>query len=125
MQVTRYSKNYEYITVEDGIGTVGITELGQEKLSDVTSVEPPRVGAQVKKDSAVGVVESVKAANDLYTPVSGEVLAVNEALNGTPELVNQDAEGAGWIFKIKLAEPSELDVLLDRESYLAYAREQG
>ena len=125
MQVARYSKNYEYITVEDGIGTVGITELGQEKLSDVTSVEPPRVGAQVKKDSAVGVVESVKAANDLYTPVSGEILAVNEALNGKPELVNQDAEGAGWIFKIKLAEPSELDVLLDRESYLAYAREQG
>jgi glycine cleavage system H protein len=125
MQVTRYSKNYEYITVEDGIGTVGITEQGQEKLSDVTSVEPPRVGEQVKKDSAVGVVESVKAANDLYTPVSGEILAVNEALNGKPELVNQDAEGAGWIFKIKLAEPSELDVLLDREAYLAYAREQG
>lgn len=125
MQVTRYSKNYEYITVEDGIGTVGITELGQEKLSDVTSVEPPRVGERVKKDSAVGVVESVKAANDLYSPVSGEILAVNEALNGKPELVNQDAEGDGWIFKIKLAEPSELDGLLDRESYLAYAREQG
>ena len=125
MQVTRYSKNYEYITVEDGIGTVGITELGQEKLSDVTSVESPRAGEHVKKDSAVGVVESVKAANDLYTPVSGEILAVNEALNGKPELVNQDAEGAGWIFKIKLAEPSELDVLLDREAYLAYAREQG
>jgi glycine cleavage system H protein len=125
MQVTRYSKNFEYITVEDGIGTVGITEHGQEKLSDVTSVEPPRVGEQVKKDSAVGVVESVKAANDLYTPVSGEILAVNEALNGKPELVNQDAEGAGWIFKIKLAEPSELDVLLDREAYLAYAREKG
>lgn len=125
MRVTRYSKNYEYITVEDGIGTVGITAQGQEKLSDVTSVEPPRVGEHVKKDSAVGVVESVKAANDLYTPVSGEILAVNEALNGKPELVNQDAEGAGWIFKIKLAEPSELDVLLDREAYLAYAREQG
>jgi len=125
MQVTRYSKDYEYITVEDGIGTVGITEQGQEKLSDVTSVAPPRVGEQVKKDSAVGVVESVKAANDLYTPVSGEILAVNEALNGKPELVNQDAEGGGWIFKIKLAEPSELDVLLDREAYLAYVRGQG
>jgi len=125
MQVTRYSKDYEYITVEDGIGTVGITEQGQEKLSDVTSVAPPRVGEQVKKDSAVGVVESVKAANDLYTPVSGQILAVNEALNGKPELVNQDAEGGGWIFKIKLAEPSELDVLLDREAYLAYVRGQG
>jgi glycine cleavage system H protein len=124
MQV-RYSKDHEYIIVEDGIGTVGITEHGQEKLSDVTLVELPRVGEQVKKGSAVGVVESVKAANDLYSPVSGEILAVNEALNGKPELVNEDAEGVGWIFKIKLAEPSEFDVLLDRETYLAYAREQG
>jgi glycine cleavage system H protein len=124
MQV-RYSKDHEYIIVEDGIGTVGITEHGQEKLSDVTLVELPRVGEQVKKGSAVGVVESVKAAYDLYSPVSGEILAVNEALNGKPELVNEDAEGAGWIFKIKLAEPSEFDVLLDREAYLAYAREQG
>jgi glycine cleavage system H protein len=124
MQV-RYSKDHEYIIVEDGIGTVGITEHGQEKLSDVTLVELPRVGEQVKKGSAVGVVESVKAANDLYSPVSGEILAVNEALNGKPELVNEDAESAGWIFKIKLAEPSEFDVLLDREAYLAYGREQG
>jgi glycine cleavage system H protein len=124
MQV-RYSKDHEYIIVEDGIGTVGITEHGQEKLSDVTLVELPRVGEQVKKGSAVGVVESVKAAYHLYSPVSGEILAVNEALNGKPELVNEDAEGAGWIFKIKLAEPSEFDVLLDREAYLAYAREQG
>ena len=124
MQV-RYSKDHEYIIVEEGIGTVGITEHGQEKLSDVTLVELPRVGEQVKKGSAVGVVESVKAAYDLYSPVSGEILAVNEALNSKPELVNEDAEGAGWIFKIKLAEPSEFDVLLDREAYLAYAREQG
>jgi glycine cleavage system H protein len=121
----RYSKDHEYIIVEDDIGTVGITEHGQEKLSDVTLVELPRVGEQVKKGSAVGVVESVKAANDLYSPVSGEILAVNEALNGRPELVNEDAEGVGWIFKIKLAEPSEFDVLLDREAYLAYGRKQG
>jgi glycine cleavage system H protein len=124
MQV-RYSKDHEYVTVEDGVGTVGITEHGQVKLSDVTSVELPRVGEKVKKGSAVGVVESVKAANDLYSPASGEILAVNEALNGKPELVNQDAEGASWIFKIKLTEPFELDVLLDREAYLAYAQEQG
>ncbi|HET6926215.1 MAG TPA: glycine cleavage system H protein, partial [Hyphomicrobiaceae bacterium] len=103
----------------------GITEHGQGKLSDVNLVELPRVGAQVKKGSAVAVVESVKAANDFYSPVSGEILAVNEALDGKPELINQDAEGAGWIFKIKLAEPSEFDVLLDREAYLAYVREQG
>jgi glycine cleavage system H protein len=121
----RYSKDHQYVAVADGVGTVGITEQGQEKLSDVTSVAFPRVGEQVKKGNAVGVVESVKAANDFYSPVSGEILAVNEALTGKPELVNEDAEGAGWIFKIKLAEPSEFDVLLDREAYLAYVREQG
>jgi glycine cleavage system H protein len=121
----RYSTDHEYIAVEDGVGTVGITEHGQEKLSDVTSVELPRVGERVKKGSAVGVVESVKAASDLYSPVSGEIVAVNETLNGKPELVNQDAEGAGWIFKIKLAEPSEFDALLDREAYLSYVREQA
>ena len=124
MQI-RYSKDHQYVTVEDGVGTVGITEHGQEKLSDVTSVELLRVGAQVNKGGAAGIVESVKAASDFYSPVSGEILAVNEALNGKPELVNEDAEGAGWIFKIKLAEPSEVDALLDRGAYLTYVREQG
>jgi len=121
----RYSQDHQYIIVEDGIGTVGITSHGQEQLRDVTLVELPRIGAQVQKGGAVGVVESVKAASDLYSPVSGEILGVNEALTGKPELVNEDAEGAGWIYKIKLAEPSELDTLLDREAYLAYVREQG
>ena len=88
----------------------------------MTTVELPHVGAQVQKGGAVGVIEFVKAASDLYSPVSGEVLAVNQALTGKPELVNEDAEGAGWIFKIKLAEPSELDTLLDRDAYLAYVR---
>jgi glycine cleavage system H protein len=90
-----------------------------------TLVELPHVGEQVKKGGAVGVVESVKAASDLYSPVRGEILGVNEARIGKPQLVNEDAEGAGWIYKIKLAEPSELDTLLDRKAYLAYVREQG
>jgi glycine cleavage system H protein len=124
MQV-RYSQDHVYITVEDGVGTVGITNHAQERLSEVTFVELPRVGARVQKGGAVGVVESVKAASDLYSPVSGEILGVNEVLTGKPELVNEDAEGAGWIYKIKLTEPSELDTLLDREAYLAYVREQG
>jgi glycine cleavage system H protein len=123
MQV-RYSKDHEYITVEDGVGTVGITSYAQEKLNDVTFVELPHVGEQVKKGSAVGVVESVKAASDLYSPVSGEILGVNDELTGKPALVNEDAEGAGWIYKIKLAEPSELNTLLDRDTYLAFVREQ-
>ena len=124
MQV-RFSKDHVYISVEDGLGTVGITNYAQERLSEVIFVELPRVGAQVQKGGAVGVVESVKAASDLHSPVSGEILGVNEALTGKPELVNEDAEGAGWIYKIKLTEPSELDTLLDREAYLAYVREQG
>jgi glycine cleavage system H protein len=124
MQI-RYGQDHQYIIVEDGVGTVGITNYAQEKLSDVTTVELPRVGAQVEKGSAVGVIESVKAASDLYSPVSGEILGVNEALAGKPELINEDAEGAGWIYKIKLAEPSELDTLLDREAHLDYLREQG
>jgi glycine cleavage system H protein len=124
MQI-RYSKDHLYITVEDGLGTVGITNHAQEKLSDVTFVELPHVGQEVKKGGVIGVVESVKAASDLYSPVSGEILGVNEALKGKSELVNEEAEGSGWIFKIKLTEPSELDTLLDREAYLAYVREQG
>ena len=91
----------------------------------MTCVELSRLGAQVQKGNAVGVVESLKAASDLYSPVGGEILGVNEALTGKPELVNEDAEGAGWIYKIKLAEPSELETLLDGEAYLAYVREQG
>ena len=124
MQV-RYNQDHEYVIVEGGAGTVGITNHAQERLSEVIFVELPRVGAQVQKGGAVGVVESVKAASDLYSPVSGEILGVNEALTGKPELVNEDAEGADWIYRIKLADPSELDTLLDREGYLAYVREQN
>jgi len=124
MQV-RYSQDHEYVIVEDGVGSVGITNYAQERLSAVTFVELPRLGAQVQKGNAVGVVESVKAASDLYSPVGGEILGVNEALTGKPQLVNEDAEGADWIYRIKLAEPSELDTLLDREGYLAYVRGQS
>jgi glycine cleavage system H protein len=121
----RYTQDHQYINVQDGVGTVGITNHAQEKLSDVTFVELPRIGAQVRKGDAVGVVESVKTASDFYSPVSGAIRGVNEALIAKPALVNEDAEGAGWIYKTKVAEPAELDTLLDREAYLAYAREQG
>jgi glycine cleavage system H protein len=124
MQV-RYSQDHEYVIVEDVVRSVGITNYAQERLSAVTFVELPRLGAQVQKGNAVGVVESLKAASDLYSPVGGEILGVNEALNRKPQLVNEDAEGADWIYRIKLAEPSELDTLLDREGYLAYVREQS
>jgi glycine cleavage system H protein len=121
----KYSQDHQYVIVEDGVGTVGITNYAQEKLNEVTIVELPHVGAQVQKGGAVCVVESVKAASDIYSPVSGEILGVNEALVGKPGLVNEDAEGVGWIYEIKLAEPSELGTLLDQDAYLAYVREQG
>jgi glycine cleavage system H protein len=125
MAQIKYTKDHEYISVEDGVGTVGITNHAQEKLGDVTYVEVPAVGKMVKRADAVGVVESVKAASDVYTPVSGAVVQVNIALAEKPELVNEDAEGAAWFFKIKLADPSELDELMDRDAYLAYAEEEA
>jgi glycine cleavage system H protein len=125
MSQVKYTKDHEYIAVEDGIGTVGITNHAQEKLGDITFVETPPSGKELKQGDAAGVVESVKAASDVYTPVSGTVIEVNEGLNDKPELVNQDAEGAGWFFEIKLSAPFELGALMDRDAYLSYAQEQG
>jgi glycine cleavage system H protein len=124
MSQVKYTKDHEYIVVDDGIGTVGITDNAQHKLGDITFVEMPVVGRELKKGDSAGVVESVKAASDVYTPVSGAVVEFNPALEEKPELVNEDAEGAGWFFKIKLADASELGGLMDRDTYLAYAAEQ-
>jgi glycine cleavage system H protein len=125
MVQVRYTKDHEYIRVEDRIGTVGITVHAQEKLGDVTYVEIPATGKIVKQSDSVGVVESVKAASEVFSPVSGPVVEVNTALAEKPELVNEDPEGAAWFFKIELADPSELDGLMDKDAYLAYAEEQA
>ena len=124
MSQVKYTKDHEYIVVEDGIGTVGITDNAQHKLGDITFVEMPVTGRELKKGESAGVVEFVKAASDVYTPVSGAVLEINVALEDKPELVNGDAEGAGWFFKIEIADASELGDLMDRDAYLAYAAEQ-
>ena len=124
MSQVKYTKDHEYIVVEDGIGTVGITDNAQHKLGDITFVEMPVVGRELKKGDSAGVVESVKAASDVYTPVSGAVVEFNATLEDKPELVNEDAEGAGWFFKIKLADASELGDLMDRDAYLAFASEE-
>jgi glycine cleavage system H protein len=124
MTQIKYTKDHEYISIEGGAGTVGITNHAQEKLGDITYVEAPPVGKELKQGGQAGVVESVKAASDVYSPVTGTVIEVNSALTDRPELVNEDAEGAAWFFKIKLADPSELDALMDKDAYLAYAREQ-
>jgi glycine cleavage system H protein len=125
MSQVKYTKDHEYIIVEDGIGTVGITNHAQEKLGDITFVEVPQVGAGLHRGDSAGVVESVKAASDVYSPVSGAVVEVNAVLEDKPELVNEDAEGAGWFFKIKLSDPTDLSALMDKDAYLRFAREQG
>ena len=113
----KYSKDHEWVTVENGIATIGITNHAQEQLGDVVFVELPAVGKAVTKDAEAAVVESVKAASEVYAPVTGEVVAVNAELQGDPGLVNREAEGAAWFMKVKLADPAELDTLMDRAAY--------
>jgi len=114
----KYAKSHEWVRdEEDGTVFVGITEHAQELLGDLVFVELPEVGDTVDAGSECAVVESVKAASDVYSPVSGEVIAINEALADAPETVNQDAFGDGWLFQVKLSAPAELDDLLDADAY--------
>ncbi|MEN7972809.1 MAG: glycine cleavage system protein GcvH [Verrucomicrobiota bacterium] len=112
-----YAKTHEWVSLEDGIATVGITDFAQSQLSDLTFVELPEVGATFEADDEVAVVESVKAAADIYAPVAGEVIEINAELEDAPELINKDAFGAGWLFKLKVVDESEVDNMLDAESY--------
>ena len=125
MSDTRYSKDHEWVRVDGEIATVGISEHAQEQLGDVVFVELPEVGRKVEQNGAMAVVESVKAASDVYAPISGEVAEVNTALGDDPALVNRDAEGAGWFCKLKIAKPAELDQLMDAEAYRSFAESQG
>ncbi len=120
MPLKKFTKDHEYIAVEGEHGLVGITSYAQEKLGDVTYVETPQTGKIIKQKDAAGAVESVKAASEVYSPASGEVVEVNEALSERPELVNEDPEGAGWFYKLKLSDPAELDTLMDEAAYKAY-----
>ena len=117
---TKYSEDHEWITINDSIGTVGITDFAQEQLGDVVFVEIPEVGTQLNQGDEAGIVESVKAASEIYAPVSGEVTEVNSKLEDAPEKVNVDPTGAGWIFKIKLSNVAELDQLMDDAAYKAF-----
>jgi glycine cleavage system H protein len=123
MTTERFTKDHEWIRVEGGIGTVGITGHAQEQLGDVVFVEVPEVGRKAAKGDAVAVVESVKAASDVFAPVAGEVTEVNAELAEKPALVNEDAEGKAWFFRIRIADPVELDGLLDRAAYEAFVKE--
>ncbi|WP_426146765.1 glycine cleavage system protein GcvH [Polaromonas sp. DSR2-3-2] len=117
----KYTEDHEWLKLDADIATVGITVHAQDALGDVVFVELPEVGATFAQKDTAGVVESVKAAADVYMPVSGEVIEVNEALRGDPSLANSDPLGAGWFFKVKLSDASQLDALMDETSYTAFS----
>lgn len=120
----RYSKEHEWIKVEGNRGKVGITDYAQSSLGDIVFVELPQEGDELKKDDSLGVVESVKSASDVYCPVSGRVVAINEELLDSPQLINQDPYGRGWMIEIELSDPSELDDLMGAGEYKAMVEEE-
>ncbi len=117
MSVIGFSKDHEWVELDGDVGTVGISEYAQEQLGDIVFVELPEVGRTVAKGEEFAVVESVKAASEIYAPMTGEVVEVNEALNEEPATVNDDAQGAGWIVKIRVTDSSEFEDLMDEEAY--------
>lgn len=120
MSSVRYSKDHEYVRVDGDIGVVGISAYAQSQLGDVVFVELPEVGKTVAQGKEAAVVESVKAASEVYAPVSGEVVEVNTELEGNPALVNEEPEGAGWFLKLKITNAAELDTLMDEAAYKAF-----
>ncbi len=115
----KYASSHEWARLEDGVITVGITDHAQIALGDVVYVELPEVGAEIHAQDEAGVVESVKAASDIYSPMSGEVIAINEDLEDAPEMINKDPYGDGWFFKVKVSDEAELDNLLSADDYEA------
>jgi len=117
---TRYTKDHEWIRLDGEVATVGISEHAQSALGDIVYVELPEIGRQVEQGGEAAVVESVKAASDVYAPVSGQVVAVNDALDGSPATINEDAEGKGWFFRLKPSSPAQIDALMTAEQYKEY-----
>ncbi len=113
----KYSEEHEWVTVEGDIATVGITDFAQKALGDIVFVEAPDVGSEINQGDETGVVESVKAASDIITPVSGEVVEINEDLEAAPNTVNTDPTGDGWMFKVKLSDPEEIEGLMNAAEY--------
>ena len=125
MSEVKYSKEHEWIKVEGDVGIIGITQHATEMLGDIVFVELPEVGLTVEKDGNAGVVESTKAASDVYTPISGEVLENNQAIVDDPAKINSDPENKAWFFKLKIKDISELDSLMNKEDYDKFAKESG
>src|SRR5438876_11209724 len=122
---SRYAKSHEYAHVEGDTGTIGITDYAQKELGDVVFVELPQVGTQLETGDELGSIESVKAVSELFSPVTGEVVEVNEALADKPELVNTDPYGDGWMIRIKVSDPTELDDLMNAEEYEEYCETES
>jgi glycine cleavage system H protein len=125
MSDKRYTEDHEWVQVDGGEATVGISHHAQEQLGDIVFVELPEVGKALAKGKEAAVVESVKAASEIYAPADGEVVAVNEALNDEPGKVNGDPEGGGWFFRMKLSDPSQVASLMDAAAYKAFVDGQG
>ena len=123
MSNTKYSKEHEWITLDGEVGTIGITKHATEMLGDIVFAELPEKGSNVHKDGTAGVVESTKAASDVYTPVSGEVVEINQSIVDDPSKIKADPEGGAWFFKLKLKDKSELDTLMNKEEYDKFAKE--
>lgn len=121
----RYSKDHEWVSVEGDVASIGITDYAQSSLGDVVYIDMPRVGDKFDAHEAFGSVESVKAVSEVFTPIGGEIVEVNTALNDTPEKVNSDAYGDAWFIKVKMANPGEADGLLTAEEYDEYLSSQG
>lgn len=119
----RYTKTHEWVRVEGDVATIGITDYAQNELGDITYLELPEVGSQVTQNEPLGVIESVKAASDIYAPVSGEVIERNERVIESPDLVNRSPYDEAWLIKVKVTNPSELEALMDADEYDAFAAE--
>lgn len=115
----KYTEDHEWLSIADGVATVGITSHAVEQLGDLVFVDLPQIGAALARNDSAATVESVKAASDVYCPLDGEVLEVNEAIVNDPAIVNADPQGAGWFYKLKLANPAEAEALMDEAAYLA------
>jgi glycine cleavage system H protein len=115
----KFTQSHEWVKVEDGVGTVGITHHAQKELGEIVYIELPKVGKRVKAGKEAAVLESTKAAADIYSPVSGEIVEINQSLNDFSEKVNASPESEGWLFKVRLEDPSEIDSLLTKEQYQA------
>ncbi len=120
MSTVRYTKEHEWIRIDGDAAVIGITVFAQDQLGDIVFVDLPEVGRHVEKGKEAGVVESVKAASEVYAPATGDVTATNAALADDPAMVNKDPTGEGWFYKLKLADPKELDALMDEAAYTAF-----